>query len=299
MLFRSYWSFQTSYVLFADLEVRNASAPERGGAIIDGSNNIMQNVRVSDSNWSSRSNCTGFLLRGSNSVCHRCKAINNYDRTSDLWNSSNFLLYPEGRGQDLYILDSYSSGSITGYKIKHAGNGRVILHGSLEEGSRYGWAGIDDKSSVRFNTFVGNETAISIGISDPNIYTQGDMLVEYNTVVDATTSYEQRGGYGALGGTVVRHNIFVNKMDSPTMSRVWPYLDPDPAMLESDYNCWFTSMGAEQFRMGASSYDLTGWQALGLDQNSVVANPDFVAASYRLSVDSGCKSKKLRIGAWE
>jgi hypothetical protein len=44
----------TSYVLFADLTVKNATAGERGGAISNGSHIVFQRVTVSDSNWATR-----------------------------------------------------------------------------------------------------------------------------------------------------------------------------------------------------------------------------------------------------
>lgn len=226
--------------------------------------------------------------------------------TSDHWNSSNFLFYPENNEQTLYIIDSYSENTITGFKIKHAGNGLVILHGSRDVGSNYGFGGIDDGTTVRFNTFVDNGTGIAVGISDPNQYTRGNILMEYNTVVNANRVYSHQGFYGEDGEVVLRNNVLVLDgapgldQSAPHFTWIWPWeAAPPSGLLESDGNCWFGAASDTGFRLGPAMWSFDEWQAQGFDVASVFADPEFVGDTYATGPASGCLDAGERIGSWE
>ena len=182
------WAYATSYVLFADLAVKNVTVGERGGAISNGNHIVFQRVTVSDSNWADSNNCTGFKLDGTDVVAHRCDAHDNYDRNGHVWNNSNYLVYTDGGMQDVYILESTSEhsagpGTGVGFKVKHAGPGKLTVFGSRDDGSSYGFGGQDDGTTVRFSTFVNNATAIHLGISDPNEFTKGGMTIDLSGVI--------------------------------------------------------------------------------------------------------------------
>jgi hypothetical protein len=301
------WAYATSYVLMAGLEIRNASSGERGGAIAHGDHIVFQDVVVHDSNWSASSNCTGFLLNGEEVVAHRCTAYDNYDRTSDHWNSSNYLVYTEDAGSSIFIIDSVSRGSITGYKIKHAGPGTLLVHDCLEEGSAIGLGAADDGSAVRYSTFVGNDTAIHLGMTDPSAWTTGGMTVEYNTVVDAQgMAIVVQGGYLA-DDLLVRHNIVKTDVelgateDMPHMYFLWPYEDDTSAFgMLADMNCFFAPNDDRGFRLGpGESVSFASWQATGRDGGSVWGDPMFVGTGdFRLDPASACLGPGRQIGAW-
>lgn len=299
------WSFQASYVLFADLEVRRPSAGERGGILLDGDHVVAQNTVVRDANWEFSRNCTGYLLRGEESVCHRCRAFNNYDRGSDHWNSSNYLTYPSGPDRRIYIIDSFSEGSVVGYKIKHAGEGHVTFHGNRDHGSAYGFGGMDDDSEISFNTFLDNGTGMSIAITDPSAFTRGDMNVHHNTVVRARRALRIHDSYAQDGGLTVTENVFVSDQTLGTgesdvlMTFAWPYLDnPSPDPLHIDRNCWFAPNDDAGFRFGSGSADgFDAWRAHGFDAQSVWGDPAFTEESYAVAATSPC-SELLGVGAW-
>ncbi len=298
------WSYGGSYILMADMEVQSASG--RGGALIDGDHNVMQNITVRDSNWPAAANCTGFLVRGAEAVCHRCRGYDNYDRTSTHWNSSNFLVYADGSTErDMYILDSYSENSIVGFKIKHAGVGRLVLHGSREADSSDGWGGIDDGSTIRFNTFERNSTGIAVGISDPNESTAGDILVEYNTVVDANYAFHLQDGYAASTGVTFQHNVLSVAGEpgagegDPHFTWVWPWRDAPPDDLVSGgQSCYLGTRSDQGFRFGRTSMGFSDWQSGSRDADSLFSDPTFSMDGYALEAGSTCASFG-RVGAWE
>lgn len=303
-----FWSFAASYVLFADFEVRRPSAGERGGVILDGHDVVAQNVVVRDANWPVSSNCTGFLLRADNAVCHRCQAFDNYDRTESHWNSSNYLTYPDSDGASIYILDSYSEGSVAGYKVKHAGTGHVVVHGNLDRASDIGFGGMDDGTVIRFNTFVDNETGLGLAISDPNAYTGGDMVAHNNTIVRARRAVWVGDTYAKEGGLLVRDNVVVSDAElgsaesDPLMAFVWPYTPaPDAAVIGFERNCYHAPNTDAGFRFGeGSAGSFAAWQGRGLDVSSVWADPLFAASSvedYRVGAGSACAAL-TGVGAW-
>ncbi|MFK7984995.1 MAG: putative Ig domain-containing protein [Sandaracinaceae bacterium] len=300
------WTFGGSYILHADIEVRGAAADERGGAILSGSHNVFQNVTVRDSNWSHTSNCTGFLMSGNDAVCHRCVAMDNYDRESEHWNSSNYLVYTDRSVTGtVYIIDSFSSGSISGFKMKHAGEGRLVLHGNREVGSTYGWGGTDDGTTIRFNTFEDNDTGLSVAITDPSASTRGGMLMEYNTVVGASRAFEVSQGF-AQDGVTSRRNVFMLERtpgsgeSEPHYTWIHPWQDaPSASILASEENCFFGPADDTGFRFGRATGGFVEWRALGFDDGSRFADPMFVADSYAPGPSSACREAATRIGAWD
>jgi hypothetical protein len=310
------WAYDTSYVLFADLTVKNASAGERGGAIAMGDHIVFQRVTVRDSNWSSSNNCTGFLLKGDDVVAHRCDAHDNYDRQGVVWNSSNYLAYADGEQNQIYILESTSAhsagpGTGVGFKIKHAGSGAVTVFGSRDQGSSYGFGGQDDDSSVRYSTFVENDVGLQLGVSDPNAFTKGKMTIEHNTVVRAErTAFGIQSSYGQ-DGTVVRDNLFAmdkqlgKSEDTPHLFQLWTYDKPPSAQgFLSARNCFFAPNQDAGFRFGATTgggveLSFAGWQGTGHDTDSVFGDPLFVGQDdLRLQSGSACLVDGQPRGAW-
>jgi hypothetical protein len=300
------WAYATSYVLFADLAVQNASAGERGGAIAMGEHIVFQRVTVRDSNWSSSNNCTGFLLKGDDVVAHRCDAHDNYDRAGVVWNSSNYLTYADGDHNRIFVLESTSArsagpGTGVGFKIKHAGSGSVTVFASRDQGSSYGFGGQDDDSSVRYSTFVENDTGLQLGLSDPNAFTGGKMTIEHNTVARAAhAAFGIQSSY-AQEGTVVRDNLFamdkqLGKSEStPHLYLLWTYDEPAPATgFVSARNCFSAPNQDAGFRFGATSsggveLSFAEWRARGQDGDSVFGDPLFVGTDdLRLQPGSAC-----------
>jgi hypothetical protein len=304
-------AFQTSYVLFRDLLVDGPKS--RGGAVSQGAHVVFQRVTVINADWENQANCTGFVFHGQESVCHRCIGRDNYDRgagTGAEWNSSNFLNYPEGDDSSMWFIECQSSGSVVGYKVKHGGPGTVVVHQSLEEGSSYGFGGADDGLVVRWNTFVGNERAIFLGMTDPSASVgAGNYRVENNTVVAPTgVALMFQGGSYPGTDSVVRHNVFQMAValgtgnNDPHLYRLWPYESTTTFDdLDSDENCFFAPNDDGGFRVGDSI--MTGWTgylALGKDGSSVWADPEFVSSGdYRLGASSGCRlTSGVVPGAW-
>jgi hypothetical protein len=304
-------AFQTSYVLFRDFVVDGPTS--RGGAVGQGAHVVFQRITVENADWENQNNCTGFVFHAEESVCHRCIARDNYDRgagTGANWNSSNFLTYPEGDTSSIYLIECQSSGSVVGYKIKHGGPGFVVLHGSLEEGSSYGFGGADDDVVVRWNTFVGNEQGIFLGMTDPSAsVANGNYRVENNTVV-APTSHAltfQGNSYPATG-SVVRRNVFQmsatvgTSNDDPHLFWMWPWESTTTFdELDSDENCFFAPNDDGGFRVGDSvQTGWTGYLALGKDAASAWGDPGFPGAGdYTLGASSPCRlSNGVVPGAW-
>lgn len=272
-------AFQTSYVLFRDISVDGPKG--RGGAVGQGAHVVFQRVTVTNADWPNQNNCTGFVFQSEENVCHRCIGRDNYDRgagTGAEWNSSNFLTYPEGDGSSMWLIECESSGSVVGYKVKHGGLGTLVLHGSLEEGSNYGFGGADDGLVVRWNTFVDNGNGIFIGMTDPSASVgNGNCRVENNTVVAPRGNALTFQGNSYPGtGSVVRRNVFqmdatLSSGDSdPHLLRLWPYETTTTlADLDSDENCFFAPNDDAGFRVGSGGEtDWVGYLALGKDAAS-------------------------------
>ncbi len=308
------WAGAGDWTLFADLTITRPRSPERGGLLLDGSHNGAQNVTVKDADWSKNTNCTGFLLRGDQSLCHRCVGIDNYDHddASNHWNSSNFLTYPDGGDKAIYILDSFSSGSSVGFKIKHAGRGKVLFHGNLDTGSQYGFGGMDDDSIIEFNTFLKNSTGLAIAISDPNEYTKSNMLVHHNTIMNAWRSVWLGDSYAQGGGVKVVDNIFTTRRvlgsrDTDSLFvAAWQYKADLPInpVNTFDTNCYLSAMGGQGFRSGSGGFgDYTWWQEQGFDKHSlrtyepIPIQDTSEPGPWSIPDDSPCKALP-GVGAW-
>ncbi|HNZ20489.1 MAG TPA: Ig domain-containing protein, partial [Polyangiaceae bacterium] len=228
------WLYRSQYVIARDVEFRGANVGERGGAETSGENLVFQRVTVRDSDWNAADNCSGFKLRGVEIVAHRCAAHDNYERKKlgVAWNNANYLMYADDTPPPLvYAIDCDSSGSVAAYKIKHAGPGKFIVHGVRDNGSFYGFGGIDDGLRVRYSTFVDNHIGIHLGISDPNSHTAaGDVVVEHNTVVHPKeTAITLQNSYVPTTPIHVERNIFVVNQpfalpeESQWMYAIWIY----------------------------------------------------------------------------
>jgi hypothetical protein len=298
------WAFATRYVIFRNFEVRGASSGERGGAIASAADHVLfQHVTVRDSDWCSSSNVTGFLLNGVDLVVHRCEARDNYDRScmdGAGWNSSNYLAYTEVEGSSIAILESVSSGSPVGFKLKHGGPGTLLLHGVRDDGSDHGFGGMDDGLSIRFSTFADNDTGVALGITDPSEHVNaGDVLVEHVTVARATgVGISIQSSYPA-DGVVLRSNVVTlanapaARDEGPNVYRFWPYDDPAPdAALTSDGNCFHAPAGDNAFRVGDAYLDFGGLGARDHDGASVWADPE-LDASLRIGAASACRIDPL------
>ncbi len=307
------WLYQASYVLARDLTVRAAGADERGGALTDGDHLVFQRITVRDSSWSNQNNCSGFLLRGVEIVAHRCAAHDNYDRTNAAprWNSANYLTYADTTPTpSIYVIDSDSSGSAVGFKIKHAGPGKVVLHHVRDEGSDQGFGGMDDELSLRYSTFVGNHNGVFVGMSDPNAFTRaGNLVVEHNTVVRPSESaFTLQESYLPDSPIDITRNVFVveepfgNEEGAQWMYDVVRYTsDPTLTQLRFDENCLFAPSDDSGFRVGNSMHSWSDWRGLGQDQSSVWGEPLFTSETdFHLGVGSPCRlASGATAGAWQ
>ncbi len=297
-----FWSFAASYVLFADFEVRRPAAAERAGMNLGGDHSIAQNVTVRDANWPAPTNCTGFLLRGDGATCHRCRAYGNYDRDSEHWNSSNYLIYLDRDGPDILVLDSLSEDSVSGFKIKHAGAGTALFHGNLSRDRSYGFGGVDDGSEVRFNTLEGASVGASFAITDPNAHTHGDFSFHHNTIRESAQGMRLGGGYLDDEPSAVHHNVVAtgrplgSREDDPHMLFLWPWEDSPPALpLTFSANCYGAPDLSAGFRFGRDSRSFDEWQAAGYDSGSV-GEVRYSGESFSLVEGSACAM--LEAGAW-
>jgi hypothetical protein len=307
------WLYQASYVLARDLEVRGAGADERGGALTDGDHLIFQRVTVRDSSWSNQNNCSGFLLRGVEVVAHRCAAHDNYDRSSasPRWNSANFLTYADTTPTpSIYVIDSESSGSAVGFKIKHAGPGKVVFHRVYDEGSDQGFGGMDDELSLRYSTFVGNRNGIFVGMSDPNDFTRaGNLIVKHNTVVrPSETAFTLQDSYLPDASIEIARNVFVvaqpfaSAEGAQWMYDVVRYTNSPPLThLKFAENCLFAPTDDAGFRIGNAMRSWSDWRVLGQDEGSVWGDPLFASETdFRVGADSLCRlAPGAPPGAWQ
>lgn len=290
------WSFGASYWLFTDLEVRNASRGETGGMVLE-TFSLAQNVTVRDSNWDRSTNCTGFLIRGEEAICHRCVGIDNFDRASDHWNSSNFLVYLDGDGArgTRYILDSYSSGSIVGFKVKHAGTARLLVHASRSEDDDIGVAVADDGSEVRYSSVVRAGTGLFLGMADPNEHTRGEVTFHHDTVIDSGHAFSVQHTYADRDAVRAHHLVLSSSMalgateDARHLMFVWPYADAPPTTLQMDENCYAAPSFDAGFRFGRAEGSLEAWRAHGVDGASVSTAPIAFEDDLHLPSGSPCE----------
>ncbi len=284
-----FWAFQTSYIVFDNLEVKNASSGERGGIMISDSEYVVvRDTVVHDSHWSHTTNCTGYLLQGSNDVVFDgTVGYDNYDPNSTHHNSSNYLVYTEAPASgSLYILNSESYGSIVGFKTKHAGPAKLILHNNISHNESSGFNVGSDYSSVRYSIVYNVQVGVNAGITDPNSYTQHRVLIDHNTIVNAQSSgiyFEQ--GFFTLAPSIIRNNIIYNNL-SPAgtgesddrLMGFWYYDDNAEAYsLISDQNLFYSLSENNIVRYGHSDYNysFSSWKTKGYDINSIFADPVF------------------------
>ena len=184
----------------------------------------------------------------------------------------------------------------------------MLVHGNIERGSDIGFGGMDDGTIVRFNTFIDNDTALDLGITDPSAYTQGNMTLHNNTIVHPHRAMHVGGGYGSNGGTSVTANVFV--MDEvlgtgesdPLMAIVHPYVDSaDPNLFDFDRNCYHAPSPDAGFRFGTGvGGSFATWQGNGFDASSVWDDPMFTSSgeeSYAVGSTSNCAALE-GVGAW-
>lgn len=288
-----FWAFATSYVLFNNLEVKNASASERGGIIVNSSHVIVRDTVVHNSHWASSGNCTGYKVQGaSDVVLDHTTGYSNYDLANPShWNSSNYLVYVSApAAESLYILNSTSYGSSSGFKIKHAGPAKLVLHNDISHDDIYAFAIGSNYSSVRHSIAYNNATGVYAGISDPNAYNRGSVLIENNTIVNASSlGIGFQTNYFTEAPSIVRGNIVFNNVAPAGIGEgdrrlvgFWYYdAQADLYSVESDYNLFFGLSRANIIRYGNSShnYSFDSWQQRGLDLKSIFSDPLFTNGS--------------------
>ncbi len=207
-----FWTFQTSYVVHSNLEIKNAGIGERSGLNLGGDNNIAKDIIVRDSQWEFQNNVTGFKITGSNQLLDRSFAYDNKDPNSDHWNSSSYLVYASGDTSSdfVYILNSESTGSSTGFKIKHAGPKRIIFHNNISYDDFYGYGMASDFSSIRHSVAIDSKIdGLFLAMTDPTTggqnYTNEKMLIEQNTIVNPIRDgISNRAGTYLAGGSIVK-----------------------------------------------------------------------------------------------
>jgi Putative Ig domain len=284
-----FWFFRTSYALLNNITVINARADERAGILSSESDNIViRDTVVRDSNWSRNTNCTGYNIEHGNVVLDRAIGYNNKDTTSDHWNSSNFLFYlgKPSAGDAIYVLNSKSWGSVVGFKVKHAGQKKLIIHNSESFGNEYAYALGSENSSLRHSVAFNNNIGVFLGMADPNAYTDGPALVEQNTFVNLSgAAIDIQTGY--LYGSEIKKNAIVNTLSAAVggeydnrLMQFWIYDDlGETRALSSNNNLFYSPSTSNIVRLGANystrNYSFSSWQSLGRDSQSVFSNPLF------------------------
>jgi len=282
------WYYDTSYVIFSNLQVREAS--NRGGGLFtSGCQHVMiRDSVVRECHWSASNNCTGYYALGATDVIFdRCEGYNNNDPGNSHWNSSNFLVYTENTPEgNIYIQNCLSQDSISGFKIKHAGPKKLIVHNCVSIDDNIPYGGASDYSSFRYSVAY-NGGLVHLGITDPNPYTHGGMLVEHMTVVSGGAGLATQDTY-LEGGSVIQNNIFYNSSSARAM-QFWQWTsDMSSFSVTSDKNIFYSTSEVDMVRYGRVDYTFSGWKGLGHDLNSLFADPLFIDISIGdLSVPSG------------
>lgn len=311
------WIYATNYVLVDNIEVQNANKGERAGIEASGSHIIVRDTKVHDSHWLSANNVTGYKIQATTDVVlDTNEGYDNFDsNNSAFWNSSNYLVYLDGSAiGDFYILNSKSRGSSSGFKIKHAGNAKLILHNNSSINDRYSYAVGSDLSSVRYSLSVNSNSGVVAGIADPNIYNKGKVLIENNTIVNASAAgITFYGGYFTTAASIIRDNIIFNTIGAAGTGEgdrrllgFW-YYDANASTypIDSNYNLLYSPSQGNIVRRGNANfnYSFSSWKDVGQDVDSIFADPLFVDAAsgdFRLQANSpacGVASDGGNIGA--
>ena len=280
--------FISDYVIIDNFEVQNSMDGEGGGIEVISAHNVMvRDCVVHDSHWPYTTNCTGYLVQGSTGiVIDRATGYNNRDLNSTHHNSSNFLVYLDNQPPgNIYILNSRSYDSVCGYKIKHAGPGKLIVHNCQSIGEKKPYAIGSSSSSVRYSIAYRGNTGLQASVADPNAYTSGTVLFEHNTIANApATGVYFEGGY-LQNGSIIRNNIIYNDIapagTGEGVNRLMEFWIYDSSAtqypLYSDYNVLYGLSADNIIRWGNTDYNysFSRWQSAGKDNNSYFAQPMF------------------------
>ena len=286
-----FWFINTSYVSLDNVTVVNAGASERAGIMVGSSSNVMiRDTIVHSSNWTYRDNCSGYSISSGDTVLDGTIAYSNRDpSTPDSWNSANYLFYLDlqGGGDAMYAIGAKAWDSVAGFKIKHSGPKKLILHSCEAFDHTYGYLLGSSNSSVRYSYSLNNHTGLQVGAADPNAYTTGAILVDHNTFVNSPgTAFNLQDTYSLSAPTILTNNIFANTLTAAgegeadaRLLQIWIY---DSAAtthpIISDHNLFFSPSQANIVRLGFGTYKATSfstWRTLGHDTNSVFQNPLF------------------------
>lgn len=285
------WAFGPSHVVFSNMVVRNASRGENAGVLLGGDSCMAFRMEVHDSHWATADNCTGFKIQGgTGNVIDRCVAHDNRDTANDHWNNTNYLIYNDGDSGVIHVLNSVSWGTNTGFKIKHAGPKRLILHNNRSIGDGIGFGVGSRHSSIRHCVSQNNGGGIVLGLADPNEYTNDSILAEHNTVIDPTGWGIQIQHTYFTKGVILKRNLVAGRKVAPGSGEdehrlfgAWIY-DKNaltyPMVLDS--NLYFAPAQANMARLGNTdpNYSWTRWRAAtSHDAHSVFADPAFVDTS--------------------
>ncbi|MCB9497442.1 MAG: right-handed parallel beta-helix repeat-containing protein [Fibrobacteria bacterium] len=281
-------AFGASHVVFSNLVVRNASRGENAGILLGGDSGVAFKVEVHDSHWASANNCTGFKIQGgTGNLIDRSVGHDNRDTANDHWNNTNFLVYNDGDPGIIHVLNSVSWGSNTGFKIKHAGPKKLILHNNRSSGDAIGFGVGSRLSSIRHCVAEENGGGIVLGIADPNSFTNDSVLAEHNTVIDPTGWGIQIQHSYFTGGSLLKRNLVAGRRKASGTSEgdhrlfgAWIY-DPKastyPLILDS--NLYFAPGEENIIRLGNDdpNFSWTRWRsATPHDAHSIFAAPVFL-----------------------
>lgn len=282
------WAFGSSHVVYSNLLVRSARRGENAGILLGGDSGVAFRVEVHGSRWSTADNCTGFKIQGgTGNLIDRSIGYDNRDTTNDHWNNTNFLVYNDGDPGTIHVLNSVSWGTNTGFKIKHAGPKKLILHNNRSLGDVIGFGVGSRLSSVRHCVAQDNGGGIVLGIADPNPYTTDSVLAEHNTVIDPTGWGIQIQHSYFTGGSVLKRNLVAGRRKAPGSGEgdhrlfgAWIYDNKATSYpLVLDSNLYFAPDQANIARLGNvdPDYGWTRWRSsTPHDAHSVFAPPDFI-----------------------
>ncbi|MGS2717218.1 fibronectin type III domain-containing protein [Eionea flava] len=299
--------YNDKFMYISNLTFMRASA--RANLHIAADNVFVTRVTARDGAWSPTSNVAGFKVQGKNVVVHRSKGINNHSANPEGYipetNNTNFMVFLNKRltndeviqgvqkdPDSVYLLHNYSEGSGAGFKAKHSGSGRLLLHGNYAIKSQVAYQGYDDGSILSYNIFDDNRIGADL------LHTEGynsfqDMEVSNNSILNFTVKGINLGNTEGLDGNNLFHNNILTKRyatvysfaGQPHFMSLWTYLlnaedvslhsKGTPDKVYSNHNCFYgPASPGYGFYMPAQPLSWESWQALGFDANSVLVNDD-------------------------